>query len=360
MKSVEAYYPDYYESFFCKCGECRTPCCDGWGITVSRDEYFRLIGLECSEEMRHKLDCAFTLRRTPDPEAFAQIHPNYLGDCPMLAPDGLCALQKECGEEALPLICRLYPRSIRRVGGRIEICISNSCEKTVELLFSSEQPFTVRKGTVTLPFEGLKLYDPDPGKDALRDRAIGIMNEYSTPIGERIAAIGREICGVDIPAHEGIASAVTGTKNLLIALEKHSSALLGAAVRTLGRLSDADPGTVGKRFLEDAKRLDAIDPALEIHISRLIANHMYFETFPFVSGLESKEDAFGAFCSACALLRCFCVCVAADGGDADELTDTLAAAFRFLEHTDFYALGSYGSHPAPSQVWAKLGAIFGE
>ena len=105
--------PDYYEDFRCKGGACRRTCCDGWGISVTQAEYFRLLGMDCPPDLRRRIDVAFHAPETPSPERFRLITPTWQGDCPMRAPDGLCALQCTCGEEALPAICRLYPRAPR-------------------------------------------------------------------------------------------------------------------------------------------------------------------------------------------------------------------------------------------------------
>ena len=117
--------PDYFERFKCKCGECRSCCCDGWDIAVSREEYFRLIGMECSDELHHRLECAFRVPEEPSPERFRLISSNWLGECPMRDADGLCMLQKECGEDVLPEICRVYPRSLKKEGELLQACCSN-------------------------------------------------------------------------------------------------------------------------------------------------------------------------------------------------------------------------------------------
>ena len=111
--------PDYYEDFRCKGGACRRTCCDGWGISVTQAEYFRLLGLDCPPDLRRRIDVAFHAPETPSPERFRLITPTWQGDCPMRAPDGLCALQCTCGEEALPAICRLYPRAPRTAAGML-------------------------------------------------------------------------------------------------------------------------------------------------------------------------------------------------------------------------------------------------
>ena len=50
--------PEYFPKFQCKCGACRSCCCKGWGVCVSRDDYFRLVGMNCTASLRKRLDVA--------------------------------------------------------------------------------------------------------------------------------------------------------------------------------------------------------------------------------------------------------------------------------------------------------------
>ena len=79
--------PDIYPSFRCKGGSCRSTCCKGWGISVRREEYFRLLGMDCPPEIRRRLDCAFYAPKDPSPERFRLINPRFDGDCPLRAED---------------------------------------------------------------------------------------------------------------------------------------------------------------------------------------------------------------------------------------------------------------------------------
>ena len=47
---------DIYPEFKCKISSCRQTCCYGWEITLSMEEYFRLIGMNCPHALRHRLD----------------------------------------------------------------------------------------------------------------------------------------------------------------------------------------------------------------------------------------------------------------------------------------------------------------
>jgi len=131
--------PDYYETFACKCGGCRNTCCKGWSITVSMAEYYRLLGMSCPRRLRARLDGALHMVEHPDRARYAAVTPNSEGECPLHGKDGLCGLQKAMGENALPSVCRLYPRSVRNEY-EPECSCAGSCEAVVELLLSRREP----------------------------------------------------------------------------------------------------------------------------------------------------------------------------------------------------------------------------
>ena len=140
MEGERAYLvPDYFPEFHCKMGACRRPCCEGWPVSITMTDYFRLIGLDCSQELRRRLDCCLHIAPHPSPEAYAQITPRYDGHCPLHMEDGRCALHAELGEGVLAAVCRLYPRGAR-TGEFHECSCANSCEAVPELLLHRDAP----------------------------------------------------------------------------------------------------------------------------------------------------------------------------------------------------------------------------
>ena len=180
--------PDYYEDFRCKGGACRRTCCDGWGISVTQAEYFRLLGMDCPPDLRRRIDVAFHAPETPSPERFRLITPTWQGDCPMRAPDGLCALQCACGEEALPAICRLYPRA-PRTAFALECSCSGSCERVIEMLMAHKEKMTFH--TVPLHFEaelphGPELRRPQGYYNAVRQMCLEMLQKRELPLSARL------------------------------------------------------------------------------------------------------------------------------------------------------------------------------
>ena len=48
MSNIREYLmPDYYPDFHCKMGTCRAACCEGWPISFSLTDYFKLLSVEC-------------------------------------------------------------------------------------------------------------------------------------------------------------------------------------------------------------------------------------------------------------------------------------------------------------------------
>ena len=90
--------PEYYPKFQCKCGSCRSCCCAGWGVSISRDDYFRLESVQCSASLRRRLDRAFFLLPDATPERYAGLSHDWSGRCWLQREDGFCALQRTCGE----------------------------------------------------------------------------------------------------------------------------------------------------------------------------------------------------------------------------------------------------------------------
>lgn len=185
--------PDYYPHFACKGGACRATCCRGWDVSLPMDEYFRLLGLDCSPELRARLDGAFHAVDAPSPERYAQISHNWLGDCPMQREDGLCALQCECGETALPAVCRRYPRGARGLFDR-ECACSNSCEAVLEMFWDREAPLGFVEGSDGGLFPEAAP-EPEPRRAqryrAIRALCFGTMQNRSLRLAQRLLQIGQ-------------------------------------------------------------------------------------------------------------------------------------------------------------------------
>ena len=93
--------PDYYPDFHCKTGMCRAACCVGWNVSLSMQDYFRLLGVECRKHVREKLDCALHVKRYPTEDSYAELVHRYDGNCPLRMESGLCAIHAEADRRCL-------------------------------------------------------------------------------------------------------------------------------------------------------------------------------------------------------------------------------------------------------------------
>lgn len=355
MNTVNVLVPDYLEQFHCKCGECRHPCCDGWGISVGEKEYYTLLGISCSSRLRHKLDDAFVISPMPTEEAYASICPNYLEQCPMLDDDSLCLLQKEKGEDILPTVCRMYPRAVKKYGDRHELSLSCSCEATVEHLMKSTSPLTLREIRTELAFDGISVYGDDPARDRLRYDLIFTMSDSSISVPERLTRICELCCGKTPDTFGSREDALRSLRTLLEILCRHSESMRICGEKALDFLvSDSN---ILDRFDSAEDHLYGLIPSIEAYAGRIISNHMLYESFPYVSGCDSTDTAFSAFCTAVALLKVLCVCGMHDSERIEDFVDILAFANRFIEHTDFYRLCSHVSHPEGAGTLSRFAPL---
>lgn len=128
--------PAYYDAFHCLAQDCHISCCKGWHITFDRKDYLALRRQQGSEELNQRMKKSLSRLKNNRIGHYAEFVLD--GDCcPLLAEDGLCALQKECGHDALPTVCRTYPRrESAALSGYLERALSPSCEAVLELLWN--------------------------------------------------------------------------------------------------------------------------------------------------------------------------------------------------------------------------------
>lgn len=359
--------PEYYDGFQCKAGNCRCSCCKGWGISMSMRDYFRLVGMACPEGLRRKLDVALYRLKDATEDRYAQILPDWRGDCPMHLPNGYCQLQCECGEAALPSICRYYPRASRTAFEYACAC-SNSCEAVLEALFRREEPlkFYRRKLAFDTPeesFEGpawVTVRYPE-----VRDLCIETVQDRKTRLPDRLNLLGRRMLLLHracLAGEDAVVQALAEARKLCagrtppepspraLCLQLRLSALfedslsVGEYVRTAVErlnpeggetLSESIPGGVVSRCRAAAAHLVAVLPAWENMFEHMLVNHMAYESFPFAHRYESLWDAYVSLCAVYGFVRFLAMGWMADKTEIAPFVDVCAAAFRLIEHSDF-------------------------
>ncbi len=361
MEGRQSYLvPDYFFSFHCKMGACRTACCEGWPISVSLKDYFSLLSADVSKELRIKLDCALHISPNPSPEAYAQILPRYDGRCPMRMDDGRCALHYELGEDALSDVCRLYPRGVRKN----ECSLANSCEAVVEMFMDREEKISFENAQMDFKMPAIperKHFFETQGLDKeIRMHLIFIMQQRCMTLPGRIAHLGMTLKALSEalsshdaervikiirkeeaiplptyapPKHDDLLRGLQIANEMLFLLDKRSD-----SIRAYGEHALAVFGKGEHEFNVYTRKkalFESAFPNWETWFEHLIVNHMFFSEFP----LQDRPVEFGyeylALLSVYVLLRFLMIGNADEENTKETYADIAAAVFRLVEHTEF-------------------------
>ena len=353
--------PSYYKDFSCKCGDCRHVCCGGWGITLSEKEYYRLIGIDCSGKLRERLDRAFHLADYPTEDRFALISPNYEGKCPILRDDGYCALQKEKGEDVLPIVCRMYPRSIKK-GNPEEAVMSASCELTVELLIRDDEPLSFEEEKLNLPFEGLGSALNTEEKLRMNRECIALLSDRRFSLKDRIRLIGEKVTGKNA-GNGGSGENALMTVLKLIRSYRRTSVSVDAFADTVfpllgGETENVDPAFAFRFLCEKRKEFDANYPKAEIWLEKILSNHLFYTQFPFADPALSVEKNYTAFVVAFAFLAVVLPLALIGRNGKNDFIDLVSDMFRFSEHSSLYSIGKYRVIPDGIAAYELFAPLF--
>ena len=107
----DVYMPEYYPKFQCIGAACANHCCQQWRVSLSKADYDRLRALRAGKEVVELLRKA-TRRCKDEPGLYAEMVLDDTGRCTCQDGEGLCLLQKACGHEVLPAICKEFPRVV--------------------------------------------------------------------------------------------------------------------------------------------------------------------------------------------------------------------------------------------------------
>lgn len=139
--------PAYLADFSCLGTDCSDNCCHGWHVHVDHESYTRIKNLPGKEI---KVLVTKTLLRGTGKSGSADFGSLKLTDdsarnCGFLAKDGLCALQKKCGEVILPDVCTTYPRVTKSVSGVLEQFASPSCPEIARLVVENPAALSLQQ-----------------------------------------------------------------------------------------------------------------------------------------------------------------------------------------------------------------------
>lgn len=120
--------PDYYAQFHCLGGACPDTCCRDWSVVPGGDALADYAA--APSPLRERI--ARNLLTDGDGDVCFRL--DKRGMCALLTPDGLCAIQKDWGEEHLCAHCAAYPRFIEEYGSLTESSLAISCPEAARLL----------------------------------------------------------------------------------------------------------------------------------------------------------------------------------------------------------------------------------
>lgn len=333
---------DYFDDFRCKCGECRHTCCGGWRIAVGEKEYYRIIGLDCSEKLHAKIEGAFVRPKFPTKERYMLMEADWTGRCRMLDEDGMCMLQKEYGEDAITEVCRGYPRSYKSENGLKNACCSGSCEGVVELLLR-KAPLTFRPESAERLAAGRQIA-PEISNTAeydvvgIFDDVVADLQDRSIPLVERIEKIFRK-SGVD-PANHGIRRKVMeqGAYNTILPILQEfceEAPSFSTYVEEGEQRYSAE--NFDEKFGEDMRAFEEHFPDWSCYFENIMCNNMLYSSFPAVDRRVDPHMAVLGLSLQYTLLRIICICHTAVAGWTQEaLADAIAEVYHVVEHTAFY------------------------
>ena len=176
--------PDYNRRFHCLGGDCPDTCCRDWEIVVdgeTRKDY-----QTAPAGLRERLADSLV----PDEEGEMCFRLREDGFCVLLTPEGLCAIQRDWGEEHLCAHCVAYPRFTEEYGCLTETALAVSCPEAARLLLEADR-FGLEEredGGDELPFDGI---DPEllEGLEVTRAAALELLRQENVPLWRRLAGV---------------------------------------------------------------------------------------------------------------------------------------------------------------------------
>ena len=193
-----ALIPVYYQNFHCLGGACRDNCCVySWQITFDKKDYLRLRRLDAPPALRERLERGVRRRRNGkhDDVFYGEFDlKSNNGRCPFLDEDGLCAIQRACGHDALPKVCTDYPRMVGYTAAAREHALSPSCESVLQQLWDLPEgvefvedplPKAEWRNVTISPGDNLRLYF-----EPVRALFIDILQNRAMPLTERMLCLG--------------------------------------------------------------------------------------------------------------------------------------------------------------------------
>ena len=320
--------PSYFKEYRCKCDKCRNTCCSSWNIPISKNEYYRLLTMECTDELHNKIECSFKDPEIISDEKYKIISYNWLGNCP-LQKDGLCMIHANTGEENLPLICRLYPRSYKQINDHLIACCSSSCEAIVELLYKADSINIIKDELDVKP----------QLKYEIEDEEYKLIMKFNEMLKDRSTSLLQSICEICLLINEkefkndfnNNTNPLTMALNILKRFKDNDNKL----DEIIEELDNRYTGNYYQYEIDKA-RFEKTYPNWMNFFENVLNNSLIYENFPFVDNRFSDTLAYKGLCAAYGLLRLVCIGYTNIHEGEEYLIDAVTCLFRLIDHTAFY------------------------
>ena len=192
-----ALIPVFYQNFHCLAQDCKDSCCVNWNITFDKKDYLRLRRLDAPAGLKARLEDGVRRERKGNHDGVFygkfDLDSNS-GRCPFLDPDGLCAIQRACGHDALPFVCKNYPRHTGYTFAAKEYSLSPSCEGVLQQLW--DLPEGIEFIENPLPDTEQRWANVKPGETLegcfapIRELCVDILQNRDIPLSQRMLCLG--------------------------------------------------------------------------------------------------------------------------------------------------------------------------
>ena len=135
-----AYQLQYVDNFKCDGNKCNAKCCHGWRIQIQDDTYEMYKQIK-DDNFRLQILSAF---KKDDNGYYAKLTEKEEA-CPLLCKDNLCFIQRNMGEQYLSETCKIYPRHIVSLSGRLLHLLTMSCPLAAEAALFSDNGMNLQK-----------------------------------------------------------------------------------------------------------------------------------------------------------------------------------------------------------------------
>lgn len=152
-ETCQALFPSYVGRFRCIGPDCEATCCSGWDISLDQAtaEAYTIRLQPYLPALTKRLENRILIQaKSPSRKCHAKmLNDPGTDDCPGLDA-GLCAIQREYGEDKLANTCFDYPRYTRSIQGSIEQTMTLSCPEAARLALLEADAFDFSEGELSL------------------------------------------------------------------------------------------------------------------------------------------------------------------------------------------------------------------